>query len=105
MGNRAVIARVVDGRLYRLEVDARTAMVDALPERLVLTSAKNHREGRHWMKPFHFERPTDASAATMRVANSSGAAFVAGGTNPVDLMKPEMMTLATENRAQISSPI
>ncbi|MCQ8187298.1 FAD binding domain-containing protein [Streptomyces rugosispiralis] len=39
------------------------------------------------MKPFGYERATDPQAAATLVADSTGAVYLAGGTNLVDLMK------------------
>ena len=39
------------------------------------------------MKPFHYERASDASTAVAMLAQASGGAFLGGGTNLVDLMK------------------
>lgn len=39
------------------------------------------------MRPFTYERATDARAAAEAVANKEGAKFIAGGTNLLDLMK------------------
>ncbi|HEX5441159.1 MAG TPA: FAD binding domain-containing protein, partial [Ktedonobacterales bacterium] len=39
------------------------------------------------MNPFHYERAGDASAAVALAASAPGSAFLAGGTNLVDLMK------------------
>ena len=39
------------------------------------------------MNPFAYERPADAQGAIERLAAAPGAAFLAGGTNLVDLMK------------------
>jgi len=39
------------------------------------------------MTPFSYERATDARAATAAVAARTGARFIAGGTNLLDLMK------------------
>jgi xanthine dehydrogenase YagS FAD-binding subunit len=44
------------------------------------------------MKPFRYERPTDVSEAVAIVAGTPQAAFLAGGTNLVDLMKLELAT-------------
>lgn len=42
------------------------------------------------MNPFAYERPVDQESAIALVAASPGAAFLAGGTNLVDLMKLEV---------------
>ena len=42
------------------------------------------------MKPFTYERATDAKAAVKAVAENPGAKFLAGGTNLLDLMKLEI---------------
>lgn len=42
------------------------------------------------MKPFTYERATDALAAAKAVAETPGAKFIAGGTNLLDLMKLEI---------------
>ena len=42
------------------------------------------------MKPFAYERASDAAAAVHRVAGDERARFLAGGTNLVDLMKLEV---------------
>lgn len=42
------------------------------------------------MKPFTYERATDALAAVKAVAGTPGAKFIAGGTNLLDLMKLEI---------------
>lgn len=42
------------------------------------------------MKPFTYERATDALAAVKAVAETPGAKFLAGGTNLLDLMKLEI---------------
>ncbi|HEX5193048.1 MAG TPA: xanthine dehydrogenase family protein subunit M [Solirubrobacteraceae bacterium] len=52
------------------------------------------------MRPFAFERATDAQAAVALVADRPGAAFLAGGTNLVDHMKlgitaPELLVDVT----------
>ncbi len=39
------------------------------------------------MTPFTYERAVDAAAAARAVAERPDAAFIAGGTNLVDLMK------------------
>src|SRR6266480_2228267 len=39
------------------------------------------------MKPFRYERASDASTAVAMLAQASGGAFLGGGTNLVDLMK------------------
>src|SRR6266581_8089220 len=39
------------------------------------------------MKPFRYERASDASTAVAMLAQASGSAFLGGGTNLVDLMK------------------
>ena len=39
------------------------------------------------MKPFRYERASDASAAVAMLAQAPGGAFLGGGTNLVDLMK------------------
>ena len=39
------------------------------------------------MKPFTYERATDALSAVKAVAENPGAKFLAGGTNLLDLMK------------------
>ena len=39
------------------------------------------------MRPFRYERPATAAAAVALVSGEPGAAFLAGGTNLVDLMK------------------
>jgi xanthine dehydrogenase YagS FAD-binding subunit len=39
------------------------------------------------MKPFHYERATDAAGAVARLAQAPTGAFLGGGTNLVDLMK------------------
>lgn len=39
------------------------------------------------MRPFRYERPEDATAAVALLSGEPGAAFLAGGTNLVDLMK------------------
>ena len=40
------------------------------------------------MRPFAYERAADVASAVARVAGRPGAAFLAGGTNLVDLIKP-----------------
>jgi xanthine dehydrogenase YagS FAD-binding subunit len=52
------------------------------------------------MRPFDFERPTDAGAAVALVTERPGAAFLGGGTNLVDHMKlgiaaPELLVDVT----------
>jgi xanthine dehydrogenase YagS FAD-binding subunit len=42
------------------------------------------------MRPFTYERATDAQAAVKAVAENPGARFLAGGTNLLDLMKLEI---------------
>ena len=42
------------------------------------------------MKPFTYERASDAQAAVKAVAETPGAKFLAGGTNLLDLMKLEI---------------
>ncbi len=42
------------------------------------------------MKPFTYERATNAQAAVKAVAENPGARFLAGGTNLLDLMKLEI---------------
>ena len=42
------------------------------------------------MKPFTYERATDALSAVKAVAENPGAKFLAGGTNLLDLMKLEI---------------
>jgi Aerobic-type carbon monoxide dehydrogenase, middle subunit CoxM/CutM homologs len=42
------------------------------------------------MKPFTYERATDALSAVKAVAETPGAKFLAGGTNLLDLMKLEI---------------
>lgn len=42
------------------------------------------------MKPFTYERATDALSAVKAVAETPGAKFIAGGTNLLDLMKLEI---------------
>jgi xanthine dehydrogenase YagS FAD-binding subunit len=42
------------------------------------------------MRPFTYERATDAANAARVVAETPGARFIAGGTNLVDLMKLEI---------------
>lgn len=42
------------------------------------------------MKPFRYERADDASGAVAMLAGAPGGAFLAGGTNLVDLMKLEV---------------
>ncbi|MCC2981286.1 FAD binding domain-containing protein [Sphingomonas sp. IC4-52] len=44
------------------------------------------------MRPFTYERATDAAAAARIVASRPGAKFIAGGTNLLDLMKIEVET-------------
>lgn len=44
------------------------------------------------MKPFRYERAGDVSGAVAMLAEAPGAAFLAGGTNLVDLMKLEVAT-------------
>lgn len=44
------------------------------------------------MNPFQYVRPTKAQAAIDAVAKNANAAFIAGGTNLVDLMKRGVMT-------------
>ena len=44
------------------------------------------------MRPFAYERAADAEGAVGRVASTPGAAYLAGGTNLVDLMKLEVET-------------
>jgi xanthine dehydrogenase YagS FAD-binding subunit len=44
------------------------------------------------MKPFHFERASDAATAIKLLNDSPHGAFVSGGTNLVDLMRLEVMT-------------
>ena len=39
------------------------------------------------MKPFQYQRAGDVAAAVRVVANNPNAAYLAGGTNLVDLMK------------------
>jgi xanthine dehydrogenase YagS FAD-binding subunit len=39
------------------------------------------------MRPFEYERASDASTAVATVGSRSGAVFLGGGTNLVDLMK------------------
>ena len=39
------------------------------------------------MQPFEYQRVTDPEAAVNAINSSSGAKFLAGGTNLVDLMK------------------
>ena len=46
------------------------------------------------MRPFTYERATDAVAAARAVAERPGARFIAGGTNLLDLMKIEVETPA-----------
>ncbi|MCD9187768.1 MAG: xanthine dehydrogenase family protein subunit M [Pyrinomonadaceae bacterium] len=42
------------------------------------------------MRPFKYERATDAAAATKAVSANSSAKFLAGGTNILDLMKEDV---------------
>jgi len=42
------------------------------------------------MRPFSYERATDAAGAARAAAETPGARFIAGGTNLVDLMKLEI---------------
>ena len=42
------------------------------------------------MRPFTYERATDARAAAKAAAETPGARFIAGGTNLLDLMKLEI---------------
>ena len=42
------------------------------------------------MKPFRYERADDVSGAVAMLAGAPGGAFLAGGTNLVDLMKLEV---------------
>jgi len=44
------------------------------------------------VKPFRYERADDASGAVAMLAGAPGGAFIAGGTNLVDLMKLEVAT-------------
>lgn len=44
------------------------------------------------MKPFRYERAADVSGAVAMLAEAPGGAFLAGGTNLVDLMKLEVAT-------------
>lgn len=44
------------------------------------------------MKPFRYERPDNVSAAVTMLAGAPNGAFLAGGTNLVDLMKLEVAT-------------
>ena len=46
------------------------------------------------MKPFTYERASDAKAAVQAAAATPGAKFIAGGTNLLDLMKLEIETPA-----------
>ena len=46
------------------------------------------------MRPFTYERATDAKAAVKVAAEMPGARFIAGGTNLLDLMKLEIETPA-----------
>ena len=46
------------------------------------------------MKSFSYEKPADPAAAAARAAEVSGAKFIAGGTNLLDLMKLEIETPA-----------
>jgi xanthine dehydrogenase YagS FAD-binding subunit len=42
------------------------------------------------MRPFNYERATDASTATKTVSGNNSAKFLAGGTNLLDLMKEDV---------------
>jgi xanthine dehydrogenase YagS FAD-binding subunit len=42
------------------------------------------------MRPFTYERATDAKAAVQAAAETPNAKFIAGGTNLLDLMKLEI---------------
>jgi xanthine dehydrogenase YagS FAD-binding subunit len=42
------------------------------------------------MRPFSYERATDAAGAARAAAETPGARFIAGGTNLIDLMKLEI---------------
>jgi xanthine dehydrogenase YagS FAD-binding subunit len=46
------------------------------------------------MRPFTYERASDAAAAVKAAAETPGAKFIAGGTNLLDLMKLEIETPA-----------
>ena len=44
------------------------------------------------MRPFTYERATNAAEAAAAAARTQGAKFIAGGTNLLDLMKLEIET-------------
>src|SRR5580692_8393600 len=64
------------------------------------------RRGSDDMRAFTFERPDSVAAAAKAVAAKSGAKFIAGGTNLLDLMKLEVEKpthLVDVNRLPLSS--
>src|SRR5436853_98398 len=76
----------INGRPYRLELEPRVTLLDALREYAGLSGTKKGCEGgRRGMNGFTYIRVTDVEAA-LREAQR-GARYLGGGTNLLDLMK------------------